>query len=263
MTLRLKRDISDDERHATWIHVVERIEREQVNQAWSQYMFRLLRAVFSKNKRLSDVGGFIFNWLAKNYVDAALMLLRRELDQQAGAENLRNLLFDMIEHPGVLTRARYRAGWGKQGRFDRQQADRAFDSFNPKRVPESPDADYIDPEAVRADLEKVVADAKRLRQYAERTRAHRTPQQGLDTSEITFQALHEAISDVRQVVAKYYALLTLASITQWEPVPQYDTIAPFMTPWVIDPRGVAAAAEEAGKKQSPETGRVRRTGSEA
>ena len=39
--------------------------------------------------------------MVENYVDSALMLIRQELDRQAGTENLRNLLFDMIEHPTV------------------------------------------------------------------------------------------------------------------------------------------------------------------
>ena len=80
MTLQL-RNVSNDERHAAWTRVIERIYTEQVNQAWSHYMFRLFRAVFVKNERLSEEGGFVFNWIAENYVYAALMLLRRELDR--------------------------------------------------------------------------------------------------------------------------------------------------------------------------------------
>jgi len=243
MTLRLK-NVSDDERHAAWVRVIERIYTEQVNQAWSNYMFRLVRAVFAKNERLSEEGGFIFKWIAENYVHAALMLLRRELDQQAGTENLRNLLFDMIEHPTVLTRGRYRGAWRDEERFGRGRADRVFDSFKPKRVADNPEADYVDPDIVRADLAQVIGDAERLREYAERTRAHRTPERNVDTSDVTFQALHKAIADIRRVIEKYYALLTLKSIARWDPVPQYDTIGPFMAPWVVDREGVAAAADE-------------------
>jgi hypothetical protein len=247
MTLRLGY-VSYDERHAAWTRVIERIYTEQLDQAWSHYIFRLLRAVFDKNKKLSEEGGFIFDWIAKNYVDAALMLLRRELDQQAGTENLRNLLLDIIEHPGVLTRARYRASWGDGGGFERGRADRVFDSFDPKRVPENTEEDYIDPDVVRADLDQVVADAERLRVFAERTRAHRTPERKVDTSDITFRDLHKAIADARRVVEKYYALLTLKSIGQWEPVPLYDTLAPFMKPWVVDRNEVAAEVQEGGEE---------------
>ncbi len=244
MGLGLPKDISDDARHEAWIHVVKRIFDEHGNQGWSHYMFRLFQAVFDNNERLSEEGGFIFDWIVKIYVDSALMLLRRELDQQARAENLRNLLFDIIEHPSVLTRARYRAAWGKQGRYDRDLADRAFDSFSPRRVEGTPDADYIDPAVVRADLDQVDRDAEELREHAERTRAHRTPEPRVDTPDITFRALYRAISDVRHVVAKYYAILTLRSIGRWEPVPQFDTVAPFMRGWVEDRTTVDADMAE-------------------
>ncbi len=172
------------------------------------------------------------------------MLLRRELDQQAGAENLRNLLHDISEHPGVLTRSRYRAQWGDGRRYEQQLADRAFDSFNPRRAGGDPGDDYIDPDIVRADLAHVVTDAERLREHAERTRAHRAPPRGIDTPDITFRALHTASAEVRRVIGKYYTLLTLRIVTQWEPVFQYNTISPFTRPWVTNPQAITAAPDE-------------------
>lgn len=173
------------------------------------------------NPQLSDEGGFVFNWAAENYLDASLMVIRRELDVQSGTENLRNLLEDVIEHPRVLTRARYRAQWTSDG----GRADLAFDSFRPVRVPDVQERDHVDPQVVRADIEQVVADSERLRVYAERTRAHRTPgEHGVDKT-ITFRDLHQAIDGIRRVVGKYYALLTLCSVADWEPSPGYDTIS--------------------------------------
>lgn len=244
MTLQLSKDISDDERYAVWTRVVERSYNEQVNQSWSHYMFRLVNAVFANNEMLSSNGGFIFEWLTQNYVDAALMLLRRELDKQDGTENLRNLLLDMKEHAGVLTRARYCAKWGGGTRWDEQLANQSFDKLNPTRVPGRPGEDHIDPHIIQADVRQLNADAGRLREFAERTKAHRTPQRTLDTSDITFRALHKAISDVQRVVEKYYALITLSSPAQWEPIAAFDTIAPFMTPWVVDRNAIEAAAKE-------------------
>lgn len=245
MGLRLPNHISDDERHEAWIHVVERIYDEHGDQGWNHYMFRLLRAVFDNNERLSDEGGFIFNWIVEIYVQSALMLLRRELDQQARTENLHNLLLDIIEHPSVLTRARYRAAWDAHG-FDRAQADKAFDLFSPGRVTGTADADYIDPAVVRADLEQVGKDANEIRIYAERTQAHRTPKPNLDTPDIP--ALHKTISDVQRIIAKYYAIVTLGSvIAHWEPVVPFDTIAPFMRAWVDDRNPVDEAMAEGGE----------------
>jgi hypothetical protein len=243
MTLRLN-NLSDSERLDVWKRVIKRIADEQGRQAWSHYMFRLLRAVYIKNDKLSAEGGFVLHWMAQNYVDAALMLVRRELDQQAGTENLRNLLFDIIEHPTVLTRARYKAGWDRHDFLYDDLADRAFDKFNPKRVEGNPAADYIAPELVRADLDQVIADAESLREYAERTRAHRTPQRNISQADITFAELHTTIEDVRRTVEKYHSLITLGVITNWEPVPQFNTMAPFMYPWVEDIAAVQAAIDE-------------------
>ena len=201
----------------------------------------LLRAIFLANKKLSDEGGFVFEWMAENYVDAALMLLRRELDQQAGTENLRNLLFDMIEHPTIMTRARYLSKWGQEGRW---HANRTFDRFKPRQAGGDGDADHIDPDIIQVDLDRLVSSAEQLREYAEQTRAHRTPQRKVDTASVNFDAMHKAIAEVRRTVAKYYALLTLKSIAQWEPVPQYDTLEAFTRPWVVDRTAVEQAAKE-------------------
>jgi hypothetical protein len=246
MTLRLN-NITDDERLDVWRRVIKRIADEQGRQAWSHYIFRLLRAIYIKNDKLSAEGGFILNWMAQNYVDTALMLVRRELDHQAGTENLRNLLFDIIEHPTVLTRARYKAGWDQNEFLYDDIASRAFDKFNPKRVDGNPSADYIDPDLVKADLDQVVADAESLRRHAERTRAHRTPQRNISQTDLTFAELHKTIEDVRSTVSKYHSLITLGVITNWEPVPQFNTMAPFMYPWVEDSDAVRAAIDEVSK----------------
>lgn len=243
MTLRLA-PLSDDSRYDAWTRVVERIYHDQVNQAWSHYMFRLVRAIFLSNEKLSDEGGFVVRWMVENYVEAALMLLRRELDQQAGTENLRNLLFDMIEHPAVVTRARYLSKWGRAEPFDRSYANRTFDRFSPRRITGNPDSDHIDPDLIKADLDRMVTSTEQARDYAERTRAHRTPERKIDTAGMTFDAMHKAIADVRDTVAKYYALLTLTVVAQWEPVPQYDTLEAFMKPWVVDPTAVERAAKQ-------------------
>jgi len=58
MTLRLGA-VDDDARYKAWGRIIQRIYREHVNHAWSYYMFRLLRAVFATNQRLSEEGAAI------------------------------------------------------------------------------------------------------------------------------------------------------------------------------------------------------------
>lgn len=159
----------------------------------------------------------------------------------------------------VVTRARYRSRWekenpAKEDPANRWLADQTFDRFNPIRVEGNPDDDYIDPDMVRADLDQIDASADHLRVYAERTRAHRTPELRLDTSELTFKALHDATADVRVVVKKYYRLLTLRSIAKWEPVPQYDTLEAFAKPWMVDRAAVQRASIGSQPEPDPAAG---------
>lgn len=247
MTLRLGK-LSDDARYEAWARIVERIYEEHVDHAWRHRMFRLLYAIFATNQKLSDEGGFVFNWMAANYVDVTLMLLRRELDKQAGTENLRNLLCDMIKHPTVMTRARYLSKRKPDGPIEQGLDNRAFDRFSPRRVAGDPGGDYIDPDDIQADLDRVVKSAERLCKYAERTRAHRTPGQKMDPRCTSINAIHQAIADVRSVVAKYYALLTLRMVPDWEPHPQFDTLEAFTRPWVIDRTAVEQAAKKPSKQ---------------
>jgi len=234
--------VSDEQRLAEWARVIRRIADEHFGQGWNHYMFRLFRAVFASNPSLAEEGGFILDWIAGNYVESALMLLRRELDKEAGVESLRNLLLDIAEHPQVLTRARYRSMCTQRPSGD-DLADRAFNQFPLVKLPTAED-DHLDPEGVKRELERVSAQAERVRVYAERTRAHRTPEQSSEALSLTFGDLHAAIREVRDLVNRYHVLLTTALVTEWEPVPQYNTMAPFQKPWVPDPRPVRAALRD-------------------
>lgn len=244
MSLRIDKQTSDDQRYATWVRVIKRIYDEHSNHAWSYYMFRLLRSVFNNNSELSQDGGFVMNWVAGTYVDSTLMLLRRELDQQAGTENLSNLLFDIAKYPTVLTRARHRANYSINSEHQRRNADWTFDSLLPSRVPGLTDEDHIDPVLVRRDLKTLTVDVAKCRVYAEQTRAHRAPEQSVDTSLLTFADLHAAITNVRATVRKYHLALTGVDIWRWEPVAQFSITKCFTKPWVRDERTVASGARE-------------------
>lgn len=161
-------NLTEDQRYDEWARIIRRISDEHTGQAWSNYLFRLARAVFNINPWLAQNGGFLGNWLVANYVDSTLMLLRRELDRQDGTECLQQLLLDMLEYPTVVTRARFIARWPANTR--EWLANTAFSEFAG-----STEADRFPTAIVRADLEKL-EEAEQLRVHAERTRAHRAPE---------------------------------------------------------------------------------------
>jgi hypothetical protein len=243
-------DVPDDAaRYDAWGRIVTRIRDEHHDYAWGHYMFRLVRAVFTTNERLSEEGGFIFQWATLNYVDATLMLLRRELDGQNAAASLFNVLQAITAHPTVINRARYLARWGPEQPVHRQIANKTFEGLLPVRVAGQRDADHIDPARVRADLARVQSGAEHLQEYAQRTRAHRTPAAAFDTARLTFGELHEALDSVRDVIVRYCDLLGQSVPDRWEATASFNTILPFLKPWVEDRRAVKDAIGEEKRRR--------------
>lgn len=205
-----------------------------------------MRAVFDENKQLSKDGGYLLDWMVRNYLDSTLMLLRREMDVQPGTENLTNLLLDISTYPQVLSRGRVRARWNKTSDLGSELADHSMNRLELILVPGNSDEDHIDPVVISTDLSLLKGDVEQMRKFAERTRAHRTPTPKTAFQKLTYGKLHKALEDIQGVTSKYLALLTAKSVAQWEPVAQFNVLKPFLSPWVE--RSAMARVVSASKK---------------
>jgi hypothetical protein len=223
MGLSLPKDTTEDQRHAAWVDVIRRASDEHTGQAWSNYMFRLLRAIARSNPWLAENGGFFADWIVRSYVDSTLMLLRRELDKQAGSECLLQLLYDMLENPTVVTRTRFVANWPANTR--EWLADKEFSKYA------GGSGEHLSLDMINADLERL-KEAETIRAHAEQTRAHRKPVRAVDPRTMTFEELHKALVSVRDVVNKYRGVLGVGPMSQWQPVEQFSVIEPFLRPWI-------------------------------
>jgi hypothetical protein len=221
--------LSDDRLFADWVRWIERVYDETVRQGWRHRMFRLMRGIYEQNPELQDTGGFFITWAADNYVAAAAMALRRELDSQPGTENLLHLLEEMRDRPTVISRSRYRASWGDAAR--RQEADRGFDSLPIVRK-DNQENDHIDPKSIVADLD-VLAAQDLVLTHVQTTVAHRAPPRP-DARIPTFGEFHGAFDAVRDVVQRYYMILTHRVVVTFEPLAQYNVYTPFRSPWITD-----------------------------
>jgi hypothetical protein len=221
--------LSDDELHADWVRWIERIYFEAIAQGWRHKMFRLLRCISDQNPRLLETGGFFLNWAAENYVAAAAMAFRRELDTQGGTENLFHLLKELEKRPQALTRARFKSTWNAHTAED--CADDAFDELPIIRHPDTPELDHIDPAMVEDDLRRLTQQDAVLT-HIQTTIAHRMPERNAPIP--TFREFHEAVDAVGKVFEKYYLILTHHSLYTREPAPQYNVYAPFRFAWIAD-----------------------------
>jgi len=193
-------------------------------------MFRLISGIYEQNPALQEMGGFFLTWAAENYVAAASMALRRELDTRAGTESLWHLLCEIRDRPKVISRARFRASWGDQS--DPRDADRAFDSFPIVRDVADRERDYLDPATVAADV-NTLADQDIVLTHVQTTIAHGAPERP-NPRIPTFGEFHGAFETVQEVFTRYYLILTHRVLMTCEPVTQYDIYTPFRSPWITD-----------------------------
>lgn len=180
-----------------WVRQCQASFDDTVQLFWNRKLFRAVNEMFQTNQGLSQSGQHVWQWLAGMYVRDAAMLIRRELDKQRGALNLRHLLHD-IEGSIHVLHAQSRAGG----------------------LPSADD--------VRRDRETLEQDTERVRDYAERLPAHRTPAAALS---VTWTDLDRSVNAVLRTMRRYRGYLTATDLLQVTPVANFDWLAPFRIRW--------------------------------
>lgn len=191
----------------------------------------MMRGVARKNERLRETGGHVIDWMFGNYVLAAGMSFRRDLDRDSSTLGMLNLLYEIEERPTIVNRERYRLKWGvRQGdRIERHACDDAFDTFEPVRIPETPERDHMNPAIVSADRQRLLANTETVRLVVEQTFAHRARSK---PEQVTWGDFHTALDALVEVFTKYYALLTQKTLVSIEPTAQYDAHECLTFPWL-------------------------------
>lgn len=230
MAQRKPETMSDDELFNDWVAWIGRVENELIGLHWNRRMFREVSRVFEQNKHLQEVGGFVYDWLKLNYVAGAAMSFRREVDS-AKHLGLLHLLGEIVDRPAVLSRRRHHEKWGElRDKFEDIIRRKSFERIPFVKHGDDEMEDHIDPAAVQADIDTLRADTELAQKYVEQTIAHRTRS---EPETITFVQFNTAIDALTPMFQKYSARLTMISMMQLEPVPQYNTHAPFTFPWDV------------------------------
>lgn len=193
--------VTDEERFKEWQRFIKASSDETVSVFWRRQYFRAVQKMFQTNAELGGSEGAepVWDWIAGMYARDACMLVRRELDKQGGVLNLRRLLYEIEKHHGVLA----------------------------SRSRVAPSAD-----AIREDREKLENETDKVREYAERVLAHRTPRNKI---EVTLEEIDRAIRVLLHTMRNYHAYLMDSDLLKATPVAQFDLLAPFSVPW--RPRG--------------------------
>ena len=226
---------TDDELYARWQNHIDRIKHETYHLFTTRYKWREVERLFRDNPKLKSCGGEVYDWLFWMWSTDALMGIRRELDDQFGVINLRQLLHEMEQRATVLTRRRYVAHLERSDSdFTRQ---RVFDEFSTLfgeivQPTAEPLDDYLDPASLRRQREELMAAGRVAFDYAQQMVAHRTPSK----PDATLGDINAAIDAIFPVLNRFYVLLHCKAIATAEASLQYDWRESFYFAWYAPPR---------------------------
>jgi len=190
-----------------------------------QEIFWELQEVAKENPRVLEHGAF-FDWMCTNYVAAATIGIRSFTDQSNHVHSLWRMLYEILENPGVINRRAHCALYrGSPVLRDLDMANRTFDAVVGKgrRVLRQPD--------IRRDMRVLEDSSARVRKFANKRIAHRTPQGQLRRLP-KFNELGQAMNTIDRLFCKYNKLLTASGMSSAFSTRQYNWMEALYEPWI-------------------------------
>lgn len=194
-----------------WRKRLPSLTEELANRMRSSEIFWELQEIAKKNTAVGTPGAF-FSWLRINYVEALSIGVRRFVDSSDDVHSLWRLLYEILEHPGVINRRAHRALYGALGS---RRADSTFDNLVGRG------RNVLSQRAVRSDLRTVEDAHARIRRFVNKCVAHRTSP-GAIRRPPTYGDLDSALRAFDRILCKYNTLLTASGLTTAYATPQYD-----------------------------------------
>ena len=188
-------------------------------------IFWELQEVAKENRRILDHGAF-FDWMCTNYVAAVAIGIRSFTDQTRDVHSLWTILYETLEHPGVINRrahcALYR-GTPNSQEFD--MANRTFNNVVGKGC------NVLRQDDVRRDLRSLEDSSERVRKFVNKRIAHRAPEGQLRRLP-KFNEVDEAMDAIDRLFCKYNLLLTASGMSSAFATRQYNWMEVLHEAWV-------------------------------
>ncbi|MGH7431166.1 MAG: hypothetical protein ACREI5_05045 [Candidatus Methylomirabilales bacterium] len=188
----------------------------------NRHIFREVQQIIRANPKIQIDSSF-FEWMVNVYAAAAVIGVRRQLDEDQDSISFARLLGEIMASPKVLSRERFVALY-KGSVIPNKYAHHDFDKFS------GPGGSYVDPVPVQADLSTLRQKAARIRKYANKRIAH------FDKSDFkhlpTYADLDESLDYLEALLKKYLLLFRAEGHGSIVPVWQYDWKEIFRLPWI-------------------------------
>lgn len=209
------------------LNTFEPIESEVVRIMGNRAIFREIIEISKNNSKINKNNSF-WDFLKESYVALMVSAVGRQIDTNPDSSSLINFLNRILEadvttsltkewysrkyHTDDDIRPGFMEGIGKsdfEGHFGIK--------------------DFVDPDIIRADLEKLIEATKIIKRFRNKRIAHRDSDNKLVFG-VNFNTLDKAIETIREITSKYYLLLKQGE-NDLVPIDQTDWQGIFTIPW--------------------------------
>ena len=187
-------------------------------------MFWDLQEVAKENPRVLNPGSFL-DWACRNYVVAQTVAIRSFMDQSKDSHSLWRMLFEILEHPGVINRATHVRMY-RTVPMGEALGHRSFNAAVGKRV------QVLGQRAIRTDMRRLENASERVRRFVNKRVAHRTLR-GKIRRLPKFDEVDAALVALDKVFCKYNLLLRAQGMSTCHATRQYDWREVLREPWVL------------------------------
>jgi hypothetical protein len=189
-----------------------------------------LQSILENNSRIRQAPGDFLRWAADNFIVAAAVQVRRQVDRHKHSVSMIRFLEELKTQPALISRNYYRQlatstdlpeGWMDRGYYSLVGAGR----------------DQLDPETIQNEIKELEGKSEGIRHMVNKKFAH-ADEHG-PVLQAKFMELEEVCSYLEKLVLRYHLLLTGRTLCSLLPTFQYDWQKIFHFPWIEVTRGRA------------------------
>lgn len=180
-----------------------------------------LQDIAKKNPKILDPHAF-FDWMCRNYFAAVTIGARRFMDRSKDSNSLWRMLFEILEHPGALSRQSYVSFYREK---PAEFGNLSFSSIIGSR------GKCLSQRSVRSDLCSIQDASRRIQRFVNKRVAHSTGRGQLRRLP-NLSELDTALDTIDGILCKYNLLLTAQGMTSTEATRQYDWTDVLRFAWI-------------------------------
>lgn len=204
-----------------WRSWIERISDDLVRSRGSQRTWEETRKRWASNPSIWIKNDAI-DWIRRSHADSLVLAIRRETDRDHRSISLWNLLSELERKARYVTLEQYVAHAGADP-FRRRMAEEEAEKWLESGT------HHLDPSIPATDLHDLERETKIVREYVNRSVAHRDGTSGKQT--LTWLDLEASLLRIEEIAQRYNLILRSMSYATYESARQFDESLFFRRPW--------------------------------